>query len=279
MLIVSNIGNEHKMYERTIEMILPAHNDAVVYEIGYHLVPSHRRFVATRSCYALHYVINGKGVFNGQKFEKGDCYLKVPNEPEEVYPDPDDPYETCWIIFYGGMVPKLLENCCIEHKNYVFKFDNTEECARLIKYYLFDKKYVNPYDEQFELHALLYRLLSQHLTTEQSNHLSGNEVTQLAAEYIEQNFYKPISVKNVADYVHFSQNYISSVFKQKYGMPIKEYLTNYRIKKASEMLKNNKEFSIGSIAESCGFNDPLYFSRVFSSQMGMSPSAYRKFFK
>ena len=58
-------------------------------------------------------------------------------------------------------------------------------------------------------------------------------------------------------------------------MGFTEYLTNIRINKAIEIMRNKGE-SISCIALNCGFSDPLYFSKVFKSFFKVAPVAYRK---
>lgn len=276
MLNVFDLDCNLKMYERNVPILNKDCTDLYVYEIGYHKVPPARCFSACRSSYILHYVIDGKGTFNGEKFEKGDCYLKVPYEFESAIPDPDDPYETVWIIFFGSLVPTLLERCNLPHKNCVFHFDKYEECVRLIKRYLFEKEYSSEQEEIFELNALIYKILSKHLSTSNNKCKSKNDIAIMAAEYIEQSFNKPITVKNIADYVMFSPSYLSNVFKQKYGVSIQQYLINCRINNAVQLIDRFKHLSIADISESCGFKDPLYFSRVFKNRTGLSPTEFKK---
>lgn len=76
----------------------------------------------------------------------------------------------------------------------------------------------------------------------------------------------------------FHYDYLRKLFKKEVGLNPLEYMTNLRMKKAEVMLgpmwaKGN---SIAEVAELCGFDDPLYFSRVFKKHFGCSPSEYTK---
>ncbi len=98
---------------------------------------------------------------------------------------------------------------------------------------------------------------------------------QKAAEYIYENFNKPILLKEVADYVHMSENYFSKRFKIVTGINFSDYLISTRLRAADELLLNTKK-SILKIAESCGFSDANYFGDVFKKRKGVSLSKYRK---
>ena len=58
-------------------------------------------------------------------------------------------------------------------------------------------------------------------------------------------------------------------------MSPQDYLANYRISQATELLTMT-DLSIESIALSCGYTDPLIFSKVFKIKKGQTPSRYRK---
>ncbi|MBE6739015.1 MAG: AraC family transcriptional regulator [Ruminococcaceae bacterium] len=276
MLNVFDLDSTHKMYARNVPMLNKDCTDLFVYEVGYHKVQPNRCFAACRSCYVLHYVIDGKGTFNGQKFEKGDCYLKVPYEYESVVADSNDPYETVWIIFFGSLVPTLLERCGLPHKNCVIPFKKCDDCVRMIKRCLFEKEYSCEQEEILELNSLIYKIFSKHLSPNTNKNKAKKDLAIMAAEYIEQNFSRPITVKNIADYVLFSPSYLCNIFKQKYGVSIQQYLIDLRINTAIDMLDKFKNLSVSSISENCGFKDPLYFSRVFKKRTGLSPTEYKK---
>ena len=59
------------------------------------------------------------------------------------------------------------------------------------------------------------------------------------------------------------------------GMSPQQFLTTYRITKAAELLAVT-DLPVESIALSCGYNDPLVFTKAFKQMKGMSPSSYRK---
>lgn len=111
-------------------------------------------------------------------------------------------------------------------------------------------------------------------------HVSSNEDTIIshAISYIQENYSKQIAVADLADYCHCSESYISRIFKKRTGVNINVYINKVRV----ELAKNHlllSERSITDIALSLGFNDPNYFSRVFSSLAGMPPSEFRRRFQ
>lgn len=159
----------------------------------------------------------------------------------------------------------------------------------MIRKVVMHEDYSGSWEEALALQALFYQVLSCHARIntaslkDMQTGSSGNafqrracDNIQAAAHYMEQNYSRPITMQNVAAYVNFSENYLCSVFKQKYGMSPKQYLITYRIEMARHILKTHPELSVGEVAESCGFADPLYFTKVFHKRIGLTPTEYRK---
>ena len=97
-----------------------------------------------------------------------------------------------------------------------------------------------------------------------------------ALAYINENFGDPeLSLNETAEYLHVSGPYLSKTFREETGDTFQNYLQRLRLKKASELLKD-EEIMIYEIAESCGYSSQHYFSAAFKKETGMSPAEYRK---
>lgn len=70
------------------------------------------------------------------------------------------------------------------------------------------------------------------------------------------------------------RKYLSALFKRTVGLPPQQYLLNFRIAKACELLAESS-CTVGEIARSVGYQDPLLFSRMFKRVKGCSPKDYR----
>ncbi len=84
-----------------------------------------------------------------------------------------------------------------------------------------------------------------------------------------------VGVAEMADAALMSKSNLTRKLKELVGLTPADFLKEARIKRAEEMLKNSKN-NISEVAYACGFNDPKYFSRVFKSTTGKSPSEYRE---
>ncbi len=94
-------------------------------------------------------------------------------------------------------------------------------------------------------------------------------------EYINSNFYKPITIQQLSEKFFITPNYISFLFKKFVGENFKNYIIKLRITYACELLENSK-YSVQEVGEKVGYNDYFYFIRIFKSIKGISPSKYRE---
>ena len=93
-------------------------------------------------------------------------------------------------------------------------------------------------------------------------------------DYIDRNYKKDISAKDVAGILGYSDVYFSKVFKQLFDDNFINYLTKIRIDRAKLLLKDIS-FNIKEVGKSVGYADSNYFTKVFKRSIGMSPSEYR----
>ena len=79
-----------------------------------------------------------------------------------------------------------------------------------------------------------------------------------------------ISVKKLSQIFFYTEKHITTVFKKNMGISFKKYICNQRMALAQALIKNGT-VSVTEISRMCGYSDPLYFSKVFSKEYGISP--------
>lgn len=94
-------------------------------------------------------------------------------------------------------------------------------------------------------------------------------------QYIKDNYERNITLEEVAEYSQVSKSYLSLLFKQETGINFSAFLTNYRIEKCKEYMRES-HYKIYEIAERIGFDNPYYFSKVFKEKVGISCKEYQK---
>lgn len=98
------------------------------------------------------------------------------------------------------------------------------------------------------------------------------------AERINSEYAQKISVADLAKVFGYSPDYFSHVFKETFGISPQRYVINKRIAAAKHMLITTDK-PVGEVALLCGFPDPLYFTRMFSKEIGVAPSTFRQSFR
>ena len=120
--------------------------------------------------------------------------------------------------------------------------------------------------------------IERRLPGEQKGEEEKKEVTNLmvqkAMDYIALNYSGKISLKEIAQELYLSPNYLSELFKRHTGKNISEYITQFRLEKARRYLQQ-PEYKIGDVAELVGFSDQRYFSSMFKRRYGMTTNEYR----
>ena len=100
-----------------------------------------------------------------------------------------------------------------------------------------------------------------------------NDVSLLIKKYIDYNYMYEISVSSLAKTYSFDRSYLFKIFKARYGMGIKEYITNVRMKNAKRFLCDG--VSVSKCATMVGYDDEFNFSRAFKKHTGIAPSKWK----
>ncbi|KQX49282.1 AraC family transcriptional regulator [Paenibacillus sp. Root444D2] len=100
------------------------------------------------------------------------------------------------------------------------------------------------------------------------------KTVETAMIYLQNNYMKEISLDSCADYAGTNTVALSKAFKQVSGKNFIDYLTELRIEKAKELLRDT-DMKINDIAEKAGYQ-PSYFNRIFKKQEDITPSRYRE---
>ncbi|MBP5655345.1 MAG: response regulator [Clostridiales bacterium] len=147
---------------------------------------------------------------------------------------------------------------------------NQEEIVQFISEQTSEDVFVRGSSQHMKKFATEYALYLSELRKSISRGLLADVEADIRKNYSEN-----ISLKDLGDKYHINSSYLGQLFKKKYGMSFKNYLTNYRIREAARQIINTDK-KINRIAEDVGYKDSDYFISKFIEIMGCTPSKYRK---
>lgn len=108
---------------------------------------------------------------------------------------------------------------------------------------------------------------------------SEQSLAKQVRNWLDMNFTSQITFKIFQDIFGHNEKYISTLFKAEFGISPIKYLGNLRLDMARKLIRNNPDLLLKDVAEMVGYTDAFYFSRVFKSHEGISPSQYAKLMK
>lgn len=237
-----------------------------------------------RNGYHLHVILSGTGTIhvNDQVLHPhfGQMFLLKDQEEVMYHADEQNPWEYCWITFNGKDAPKIVADMGFDEG--VYCVDSTIEAKDFFNIIneMHERPEMNYYNDlkrtglMMEFLALaLEATATKEIKSKNRDEKSLDTYVNLAINFIQFN-YATITVADIIDYIGFTRSYFSTVFKEKVGISLQKYLSQYRLKKACELLENT-DYSIQHIADSVGYENALTFSRFFKNVYGYSPSQHR----
>jgi len=244
-------------------------------------IPGHGFGPAIRTHYLLHYIFNGEGIFEvgGSRYRlrKGQGFLICPNVVTYYQADEVNPWSYGWFGFNGTLAESLLKQAGLTPSSPILYYDRDDRIYQYLQ--LMAQSSESHKARETRLTGLLYLMLSLLVESgPETPPLQKESRTEIYVEqvkdFIEMNFSQKITIEDIAHFIGLNRSYLCSLFKRQMNVSIQDYLIRYRIDMACKMM-GNAELSIGDIARSVGYNDPLLFSKMFKKIMGTSPKHYR----
>ncbi|MNJ52915.1 HTH-type transcriptional regulator YesS [compost metagenome] len=107
-------------------------------------------------------------------------------------------------------------------------------------------------------------------TNQQFRSIADKIATIIRTEYDQD-----LSLESISERLHYSPNYLSSIFRKEYGTTFSEYVMNYRLEIAKKWLVDT-DMTIKDIAERLRYQNSQNFIRSFRKKEHVTPGAYRK---
>ena len=232
--------------------------------------------------YQLLYIASGKAhfYFNGQVQEvtAGHMVLYQPKQEQHYEYFAKDKPEIYWIHFTGSDVKKILRSCQIPLDTNVF-YSSTSS----LYIYLF-KEIINEiqtcktgYEELLSMYLKQIFILIQRNREERKPTINSyiHEEMDYARRFFNEHYNESINIEEYAQSRGMSVSWFLRNFKQITSKSPMQYILSIRINNAITLLETT-DYNMAEIAAIIGYENPLYFSRIFKKIKGVSPSEYRK---
>lgn len=105
----------------------------------------------------------------------------------------------------------------------------------------------------------------------------NRKAIEMVKSYICDHYREEISLNEVANLVFLNSKYLGELFKKETGINFSDYLINYRLDIAKELLKDIR-YRTNEVAEFVGYKDAKHFSKLFKKNIGVNPAEYKKMF-
>ncbi len=235
----------------------------------------------------LIYCIDGGGTVTigdeNFQLQKNQLIVIPPHIPHTYYANKISPWSIYWIHFLGSSADFFAES--LRYPTNIEQGDSSRIEDRLN---LFEEifqtlnsgggdishiHYANCCFIHF-LATIKYINVYRRIESEQEKSY-GDKMVYRLIHYMNENLDKSLSNRDFASYIGYSESYLYRCFYKELGVAPLGYFIKLKIEKACSLLVETN-LMVKHIAVKLGYDDPFYFSKVFSKAMGLSPANYRR---
>ena len=208
----------------------------------------------------------------------GHMVLYRPKEPQRYVYYGNEQTEVYWVHFTGNSAKKILAGYGITNEMRVLPTGTSLDYARIFKQMIHELQRCQTHYPEIltlllrQLFILIHRQLTRE-HTRKNDYLE--EEMSLAMQFFNDNYNTEVNIEEYASARGMSVSWFIRSFKQYTHTTPMQYIVSRRITNA-QMLLETTNYNITEIGQIVGYDNPLYFSRIFRKQKGMSPSDYRK---
>ena len=269
----------------TLSAIVDESKPLIVTSCGYYrlqnrpLLETKRPF--GRADYQLVYIAEGKAHFYFDGVErvisKGNMVLFRPNEPQRYEYYGEEQTEAYWVHFTGKDVESILNAHALTNELRVFFTGTSAEYQWLFNQMIRELQLcrVNYENLLSVLLQHIFLLINRYLREENKAETEILNEIEYATHFFNENYNRPINVEEYAKSRHMSACWFIRRFKQIVKMTPAQYIISLRLTNAKTLL-GAKNYNVTETAYAVGYDNPLYFCRLFKKHVGVTPSEYKK---
>ena len=168
--------------------------------------------------------------------------------------------------------PKKIKSKALEVFLNVYNYINELKLMNNLSIYLENAVSKNTIDEiQLELINMIKFMQTKLENTQESI----SPVIIKLLDHIDQNYHRDLNLKEISDRLNINSIYLGQLFQKEIGILFSDYINNFRINKAKDLLANTS-LKASEIGELIGYSNKNYFYRRFKCIVGITPSEWRK---
>ena len=234
-----------------------------------------------RRDYQLLYIASGKGHFfiNGEEktVSAGNIIIYLPDQPQEYVYYREDQTDVYWVHFTGSDVDSILKKYHVELPGNVLYIGTSPDYQLLFNQIIQELQLCRPqYEELISLQLRnIFILISRSIMSATKFSSTSEREVSLAMYYFRTHYNTDINIEKYSESRGLSNCWFIQCFKEITGFSPLQYILKLRIANAQSLLENT-DYTIAEIANTVGYTNPLYFSRLFHKHIGVSPKEYRK---
>ncbi len=234
-----------------------------------------------RRDYQLIYILEGKAHFyfggNERIVNKGEMILFRPYEAQSYFYFPKDKCQAFWVHFTGSDVDQILSYYQLPDNKTIFYSGTSPDYQWLFEQMIRELQLCRANYQELLIMLLrhIFLLVNRYLKEESKSGVDALNDIERSIRYFNENYTQNINVEEYAKSLHISPCWFNRRFKQVTKITPLQYILSVRLANA-KMLLETKDYNVTETAYAVGFNNPLYFSRLFTKHIGISPSEYKK---
>ncbi|MBR2024024.1 MAG: AraC family transcriptional regulator [Clostridia bacterium] len=238
-----------------------------------------------RTDYQFLYITAGKAHFtiNGQThaLPSGSAVLFRPGDPQMYYYLQEEKAEVYWVHFTGSDVENILESYHFSRGKTLFSVGDSQSIRQLLENLIHELQLCRVCYEKlstvlFQQILLLAQRKIQENAQDNVTAQSFNEIEK-SAQFFEKNYNKSINVEAYAESINMSVCWFIRRFKEIMKVTPMQYIISLRMSNAKTLLET-RSYNVAQVAYLVGYDNPLYFSRLFTKFVGVSPKTYQRLF-
>ena len=225
--------------------------------------------------WVFHVCVGGKGYYDGRVISRGTCFLSWPYFRHSIVSDPDDPFEIYWLILRGKELENFVRNSGFRNTEMVFETDCVDEIKTLFDIGIaMNYAKVNIYEYTMSLVKMIFsccQITDPH-DVKYNDSIGGvRNYSGMAKQFLRDSNYS-LTISELSRKIGLSTDYLSRVFRQETGEPLKQYIIRKRFELAGIFLK--KGMPPNEVARVIGYVEYSSFYHMFVSKYQITPLQY-----